>query len=396
MTNTTATKKKGRGRRVNGEGSIYQRPDGKWCGQLTFDGKRRSFYGKTAPEVKAKMDAAAHQHKTGTLPDTRNKGVTYGEYLPNWLETYKKPALKPSSYARYEFIINSYITPNIGGKRLVSLRSADLQQLINKLHKSTGKTKPGKPDGLCGSTLAFVHLVLRQSLEQAKKDKLIAVNPAADLVIPRHKPREMKPLYGDDATAFLNAIADDNQYALFATALFTGLRRGEIAGLKWPDVDLKAKTLTVRRSIVMINREPVLQEDVKSSKSARTVSLPAALVTILQKHKATQAAHRLKMGAAYTDAGFVFPKPDGSPLNPERIYNKLTRILKKHGFEHRRFHDLRHSFATMMIEAGTDIVTVSQMMGHADLKTTSRYTHVSQEMQQRAADKLDALIGQRI
>jgi len=385
-----AKKRKSTGRRLNGEGSIYQRNDGRWCCQIAIEGKPRYLYGKTAQEVKNKRDELKDQASKGILPEP-NK-VTVEQWLKTWMEEYKKNKLKPSTFHSYNQLIKLHINPRIGAKKVKDLRPSQIQKMINECYREGRKDGTG---GLSGRTVKYIHSILLQALDQAIKEKLIAYNPASadSISLPRHEKPEIQPLYTEQARDFLRAIKENRLYPLYLTDISTGLRRGELLGLQWPDISFTDKTATIKRSLIQVGGNVVLQESVKTKKSKRIVSLTDDVIAELRRLKARQAQDKLLMGEAYHKDNFVFCWEDGRPLRPDYVYHHFVRLLEELNLPKSRFHDLRHSFATIMLEQGVDLETTSAMLGHNSLAITADiYTHVRQEIQAAAANKMnDAL-----
>lgn len=402
-------KAKTTGRRLNGEGSIFQRKDNRWVCQITIDDKMRLFYGKSAQEVKDKRDQALEQANKGILPEP-NK-VTVEQWLKTWMEEYKKDSLKPSTYHSYQNLIDLHINPLIGKRKVKDLKPAHIQKLINdcyrngRIHKVkenvTDRTKKRREKapvkelkpGLSGKTVKYIHGILLQAFDQAIKEKLIAYNPAsADCInLPRREKPDIQPLYTEQAKDFLKAIKDNWLYPLYLMDISTGLRRGELLGLKWPDINFTDKTATIKRSLIQIGGKVVLQESVKTKKSKRIVSLTDDCVAELKRLKARQAEDKLSAGVdKYPKDDYVFCWQDGRPLRPDYVYRNLKKLLTENGFPASRFHDLRHSFATIMLEQGVDLETVSTMLGHNSISITGDiYSHVRQEIQATAAEKIN-------
>lgn len=343
-------KRKNTGRRLNGEGSIFQRKDGRWCCQITIESNLRCFYGKSSQEVKEKRDEALDQASKGILPEP-NK-VTVEQWLKTWMEVYKKDNLKPATYHSYSQLIRLHINPAIGKKKVKDLKSSHIQKLINDCYR-TGRIKKKtnvmnkdkvktKPAGLSARTVKYIHGILLQALDQAIKEKLIAYNPAsADSInLPHYEKPEIQPLYTEQARAFLQTIKDNWLYPLYLTDISTGLRRGELLGLKWTDIDFKNKTATIKRSLIQIGSKVKLQESVKTKRSKCIVSLTNTVITELKSLKAHQAQDKLILGEAYRKDNFVFCWQDGRPLRPDYVYHHFEKLLADHGFPKSRFHDL--------------------------------------------------------
>jgi len=405
-------KRKSTGRRLNGEGSIFQRSDDRWVCQIAIDGKIRYFYGKSSQEVKDKRDEALKLASKGILPEP-NK-VTVKEWLKTWMEEYKKDNLKAATYHSYDQLIRLHVNPAIGDKKIKDLKPSHIQKLVNDCFRSgriiklkenvTDRTKkrrekmPPKEQkpGLSGRTVKYIHGILLQAFDQAIKEKLIAYNPAnADSInLPRQEKPEIQPLYTEQARDFLKAIRDDYLYAVYLMDISTGLRRGELLGLKWTDIDLKKKTATIKRSLIQIGSKVVLQDSVKTKKSKRIVSLTDDVIAELKRLKARQAKDKLSIGEAYQNDNFIFCWQDGRNIRPDYVYHHFQDLLEDHNFSKSRFHDLRHSFATIMLEQGVDLETVSTMLGHNSIAITGDiYSHVRQDIQAVAAGKMNQALN---
>jgi Site-specific recombinase XerD len=253
---------------------------------------------------------------------------------------------------------------------------------------------------LSAKTVKYIHGILLQALDQAIKERLIAYNPAntGSIQLPRREKPDIQPLYTDQARDFLLAIKDDWLYPLFLTDISTGLRRGELLGLKWPDINFKDKTATIKRSLIQVGGKPILQESVKTKGSKRVVSLTDDVVAELKKLQDQQEKDRSALDEGlYQENDFVFCWQDGRALRPDYVYRHFQKLLKKHNFPMARFHDLRHSFATIMLEQGVEMEVVSTMMGHYSISMTADiYSHVRQELQDTAASKMNAALNANV
>ncbi|NLB52048.1 MAG: site-specific integrase [Syntrophomonadaceae bacterium] len=400
-------KKKSRGRRVNGEGSLYQLSDGRWCYAITFRGetKPRYFTAKDAEEaVRKKDEALATLTQNGFLPK-KNK-LTVSEWMDFWMNNYKVSDLEETGWESYENEIELRIKPHIGSILLPDLRPLDVQQWVNKLSKSGRRDGKG---GLAPKTVARSYGILRQALDKAVEQELIISNPAAKKLInlPKIPKPKIKHMTVDDAAAFLEAIKDDYMYPAIVTDLMIGLRRGELLGVKWKDFDLNKKgTVIVRRQLIRkTSGECKLVERVKTDTGYRELQLPPELIAILKKHKQQQWEQKQKLTGITekpTDSkvvaiksrkdpqgeDLVFCWPDGRWYSPDHLYRHLQRLLKKHGFEKLTVHGLRHTYATSAVALGTDLSVVSNNMGHSVIATTTIYLHSDREREKAAAAKM--------
>ena len=406
--------KKSRGRRANGEGSLYPLQDGRWCYAITFRGetKPRYFTGKTPDEaVGKKNEVLKTLHKNGFLPK-KNK-VTVEKWMVFWLENYKTSDLSDSGYESYEDEIDLRITPHLGKILLMDLRTLDVQQWVNKLSKAGRKDGKG---GLAPKTVVRTFGILRQALDKAVEDELIPSNPAGknpagkSLVnLPKIPKPQIKHMPIDDAVAFLQAIKKDYMYPAIMTDLILGLRRGELLGLKWKDVDFKKGTILIRRQLLRRKAGPELAERVKTDSGYRELELPPELIVFLEKYKREQLKVKRQMLGEkekkvvelrqkrkdLQEDDLIFCWPDGDWYAPDHLYRHLQRLLKKHGFERLSVHGLRHTYATSAVALGTDLAVLQKNLGHADGATTTIYLHSDRKREKEAAAKLEQTLLKR-
>ena len=311
--------------------------------------------------------------------------MTLEDWLDKWLLEYKSSTVKKSTLSGYEHSIEQFIKPALGKIKLIELKPTDIQKMYTELGRTNKKIHVfGKDDLLSPATIRTTHFILHQALEKAKSLNLIPSNPAEGLTIPARATPEKTILDDSELDIFMRAI--DNEpiwHDLFYTEITTGLRRGEICGLKWEDVDFDMGTLSVRRTLYRKYRQTIVTET-KTEKSTRKILLPKSTLEVLKRRKKTSLSE------------WIFPnflKPE-EPLNPQTAYTNLKKILKKAGLPNIRFHDLRHTFATTALEYGIDIKTLSATLGHITSDTTlDVYSHVTDTMQKEAARSIDVGIG---
>lgn len=370
------------GKRANGEGSIYKRKgDGRYCGTLTIEGeKRKSYYGATRQEVSRKLNDALKSHREG-LP-LADEQQTVGRFLAGWLEAVK-PTVRHSTYYRYSGYVRIHITPELGRVRLAKLTPEHLQRLY--AHRIEA--------GLSPMTVKHIHRVIHAALEKAVRWSLVPRN-VADLVDPpRTRRREMATLSALEARELMFAAQGERLEALYVVALTTGMRQGELLALRWGDVDLDRRTLQVRASLQRAAEGFEFGEP-KTASSRRGVALTQAATTALRRHRAAQASERLRVGAAWADLGLVFANEVGGALDPRNVLRRsFYPLLKRAGLPRIRFHDLRHTAATLMLAQGVHPKIASEMLGHSNIGITlDTYSHVTPTMQRSATDALDALL----
>ncbi len=326
-------------RRANGEGSIRKRPDGRWEGRYTAGrdpktGKTvyKNVLGKTQAEVKAKLKRAIQENmEVDTL---KAEKYTVGQRMDIWFENYAKIKVRPSSHNTYRGYIDNHIKPNIGKIQLNKLTTLEMQKLYKKL-LSKGRVDrteaKGQPKGLSPKTVRNIHQVISSAMDFARSQKLIAVNPTEGCALPKLEHQEMKTLPVEQLASFLREAKDSSVFEMYYIELATGLRQGELLGLKWEDLDLEQGTLRVQRQVSRINGE-VVEAPLKTKNSYRTISLGADAVGILKEQ-------RKKCGGG----PYVFPSSTGGPISPDSVLQMLHRVLKRAGLPKVRFHDLRHT-----------------------------------------------------
>ncbi len=375
-------------KRKPGEGTIRLRTDGRWEGRVVIGydekglPKTKSVTAKTKGECEEKLKVL--REELGRAVERIKPTMPFGEWIDFWYQNYCSPALRETTKASYENCIYAHIIPSIGHITLNKLTQNDMQQFYAKLKKSGRlqySEKLGK--GLSDRIVRSCHGCCRSALERAVKDGLINSNPSIGCKLPPKKGREMQILTPNEMARFLAQAKEEGYYEIFLLELSTGMRKGEILGLKWGDLNLGTGELRISREVVRANSKTLVTPP-KTKSSIRTVVLPPYMVEILAKMKAT---------AKYD---WIFPSPVnlGEPRNPSAIYHRCQLILERASCKKVRFHDLRHTFATMAIENGMDIKTLSDMIGHISSETTLNiYSHITDTMREQAAAKIDRKIG---
>ena len=289
-------------------------------------------------------------------------------------------------------VVRCHLKPSLGPIPLKDLRPEYLQELYTQKVKT----------GLSAGSVRLIHAVIHGALEQAMKNQLVIRNVSEACVLPRKEKKEIKPLTQEEVRRLLNAGKEGRLYPAILLEFGTGLRRGELLGLRWQDVDLVRSLLHVRQALVRVggqgdgNKKSRLAfQEPKTPLSRRTIPIPEDALEELKRHRARQAQEKLLLGQAYQDHGLVFCRADGKPYDIKTLNNYFIRMLKEAGLPHVRFHDARHTFATLMLELGEHPKTVQTMLGHSNIAMTlDRYSHVSLELEQRAAARLnEALRG---
>lgn len=363
----------GRKRRGNGEGTIYERSDGRWEGKIVLaNGKRHSAYGKTRQEVVAKLRQLASDQDRG-LPVGLNQRLTLGAFLTDWCERHGS-GKRPRTRRRYRELLALHIIPQLGRVPLVKLTPLAIERRLQELYTQPIQ-RGNKP--LSAATVNRVRSALHVALEDAVYKGVLARNPCDQAKAPREERHEPHVYTEAQCFAFLDAIVGDRLEALYLLALTTGLRNGELLGLTWETADLAAGTVRVShiRTIDEENQPTVALP--KTDSSRRTLRLLPEVVDALRAHRTRQIEERLATGAAYHDDNLVFARPDGRPIDG-RSFNRvyLYPLQRRHGLPRVKLHELRHSFATLQLHEGTPLAEVSRFLGHASQRTTlTMYSH---------------------
>ncbi len=373
-----------RPKRSNGEGSLGRRPNGTWAAAVSLpDGRRKFFYGKTREDVRRKLTRALHAIEVGSLTDSR--GVTVGEFLDQWLTEVVQPNVRPWTYKGYEVHVRLHLKPAIGHIPLAKLAPLHVQQLLNAK----------KSAGLSPKSIRYIRGTLRTALNQAVRWDLLSRNPASVVDGPRVGHYEIRPFTPEEARTFLAAMKGDRLEALYSVALTMGLRQGEALGLCWKEVDLEMGYLRVSKQLQRFGGETRLVEP-KTTRSRRTLALPASIASSLKEHHDRQLKEREAAGNNWTETDLVFTTAAGKPIDATRISKDFHRHLDRAGLPQRRFHDLRHSCATLLLVQGVSPRVVMEVLGHSQIALTmNTYTHVLPELRRQAADRMDELIAER-
>jgi integrase len=383
-------------KRGQNEGSIFQREsDGRWCGVLNLGWenghrKRKYFYGATAAEVQEQLLKARSDHARG-LPVAVER-QTIAQYLDQWLEHTLKARAKPRSYESFSTIARLHINPAIGKIQLHKLTPQHIQRLLDEKSK----------EGLSPQTVTNIRTVFRSALSQAVKWNLVSRNSAALVDAPRIPQRKIEPLNPEHARKLLEVASGSRYEAIYTVALTLGLRRGETLGVRWSDIDLEGRALRVSQSVQRLStglkegrKSELRATETKTDGSRRTIALPDSVVRALRAHRVHQAQERLVAGTLWEDHGLVFTNRVGRPIEPILIHREYKSLLKKAGLPTTlRFHDLRHSAASLLLAQGVHPRAIMELLGHSSITVTmNTYGHVLPAMMREAADKMDAIIG---
>lgn len=377
-------------KRGSGEGSIYQRSDTRWCATISLPrvgGQRRtrkSFYGLTRKEVADQLTKALRERDQG-LPVTNDR-QTLEQFLTYWLEHHVRPSVRPRTFESYSLLSRVHLIPDLGRIPLQQLTPQHVQAFLASKLKS----------GRAPQTVRHMRTVLRRALNAAMKWNLIGRNSAALVDPPRLERRRTTTLSAEQARRVLEAADGERLAALYTLALSLGMREGEVLGLRWSDIrELEggSPTLTISQTLQRIGREFQFAEP-KTDRSRRTLALPKSVVKALLAHRRRQAAERLALGPAWNDLDLVFTTPDGLPIERKSLHRNFKHLLAKAGMPDCRFHDLRHSAASLLIAEGVPLRTIMELLGHSSISVTADiYSHIAPAMMRDAADKMDSILG---
>jgi integrase len=394
-------------KRGNAEGSIYKLQDGRWRAAVTTGWKlnargmkvsrRKVFTAPTRHEVAEQMTQALRDQHRG-LPIASDKR-TVGEFLHAWLTDVAKPTVKPKTYRTYADLVKLHIEPGLGTHRLDKLTPQHVRAWVNEKlvtpQPSRKKARKGDPEPgapLSPRTVKHLLVTLRGALDSAVKDGLIQRNVAALVDTPRSTKPTMHTFTPEQARAFLDAVKGHRLDALFATAIALGYRQGEALGLQWPDVDLDNSTLTVRQAIQRIDGKLTITPTKKDK--IHTVNLPAVTRSALMAHRIAQSEERILAGSRWRETGFVFTTSIGTPIDARSVIRVFHAVLKTAGLPALRFHDLRHSAATLLLAQGVSPRYISDLLGHSQVSFTMQtYAHVLPHVQREVATKMDEILS---
>ena len=377
-------------RRPSGDGMVRKRDDGRWEGRIVVGHKAngdpifRHVYAKTQKTLTEKLHQSIECYQDVEL--TEDSRMTLGQWLDRWLAEYKDGTIRPGTLESYRNYIENYIKPQLGGKQVSLITTQDVQRMYRRL-KNGGRVREDaeRSKRLSDSTVRHIHTMLHGAMKAAVQAHIIPKNPTENATVPKSNYKPMQVLNEQELDTFLQAVQKDDIWRdFFYTELMTGLRRGEICALMWRDFDAKAGTLGISRTLHSKGQGVYALGDTKTSQGNRTIILPESVAALLRARKKASISQ------------WIFPQPASPelPMNPGTAYRRLKTLLEEAGLPSIRFHDLRHTFATLALQNGMDVKTLSAMLGHVSAATTlDIYTHSTSDMQHAAARKIDCGIG---
>lgn len=391
-------RKKKRNKRANGEGGIYKKGP-YWEAVVTkgydSNGKQlfKYFSAKTQQEVAKKLRDYITDTQRGTYIEPTK--ITVGEWLDYWYKSHVIDIVKIKTRCDYESSIRCYIKPHLGGIKLTELKGMQIQEFYNNLLKNGSLRKKG---GLSPKTVRNIHVAFHRALEQAVNDDLIMKNPLRGVTLPSQKGKPIEILTKEEQKKLVDNCGEHPWEMAILLTLYSGMRLGEVTGLTWEDINFESNCIRINKQVGRVqNFTPdaqqktklCLRKETKTSSSNRTISIAPVIIERLKEHKTRQDKHITKLGDIYNNLNMVFCREDGNLIDPKTFRTFFINTLDKAGIAKKKFHALRHTFATRALESGINPKTVSQILGHASIKMTlDTYSHVSPELQQEAMQKI--------
>jgi len=367
-------------KRGQNEGTIYKRKNGNWAAQVSIQGRRLTKYTKTQSEARTCLRTTLNQVDNGIT--FLGAQMQLGKYLEQWLVTVKT-SVRPKTYEQYRQIVTGYIVPILGHIKLKDVRPDHVQSLYNTKLKS----------GTSNRTVRMIHAVIHRALNQAFKMGIITRNPSDVVIKPKLIKKEMKTLTDTQVQTLLLAARGTRYEGLYLLAVTTGLREGELLGLKWSDLDWVTRHLSVQRQLQRLSGQGLVFSEPKSASGRRVIALGSATIEKLREHYKHQQVERLAAGEQWIENDLIFPTIIGTPSDGSNFIRNFKSLLHANNMPIIRFHDLRHTAATLMLQQGIHPKVVQERLGHSQVSMTlDTYSHVLPNMQEEAAEKIDELI----
>jgi integrase len=407
-------------RRGANEGTIFQERPGKWRAIVSVGHRngrriRKTFTAGTRREVREKLTKALRDHQLGI--NVAPQRQTVSQFLQSWLMEVAKQNVRSSTFASYEWIVREHLIPGIGPTPIAKLSAQQLQSFLNdrltvvKCPQCKRQMSPAQfpdhlrkthadkaermktPKPLAPRTVQHIHATLRVALAQAEKWGIVPRNVASLVDAPHVPHKQMRLLTPEQAQRFLKSIMEDRLEALYSVAMALGLRQGEALGLRWADIDLDRGTLTVANTLQRIDSKLQLVET-KRDRSRHTITLPQICVKALWRHRVRQDEERRNAEELWQETGFVFTTTCGTPLDGPTVTHRFQKALRTAQLPHMRFHDLRHTCATLLLAQGVHPRLVMDILGHSQIAVTmNTYSHVIPTMQKEIAMRMDEILN---
>ena len=370
-----------------GAGTIHKRSDGRWSVQVYVTDSlgrrtRRSLYGATKAEVEEKRDRLLEaESRREPIAPTK---LMVGSYLVEWLEQMARPRVRPGTAANYQWYIEKYLTPGLGARPLGALTAREVRTYLDGLRRN----------GVGARTVQYAHATLRAALEDAVREELIAKNVAKLVRVRRPEKKEPAPLGVGEVRQLLEAHRGQRVFPMLVVFALLGMRRSEVLGLKWNDVDLEVESLRVVRGLQRVGSD-LVEMPTKTERSRRTIPLPGFVVEVLREHREVQEKERVELAEKWPDLGFVFTSAVGTPIDPRNCTRLVQNACEKAEVRVVRLHDFRHGCVSVLLELGVPPRTAMEIVGHTTLEMTmNTYGHVSLASKREAMDAVGRLFDE--
>jgi len=370
-------------RRGNNEGSIFKRKDGRWCAQVSLEGQRLTMYGKTRMQCRDWIRQTLPKNEDS--PAFGYKQLTLERYVETWLG-YKKLSQRPRTVHSYRRMAELYLLPRLGKMLLKDIRPGHIQQLYKNMRE----------DGKGARTIQLAHVVLHCIFRQVVKEGILRRNPLEAVDRPRVETAEFHILNEEQVRRFMIFASESRYETLFHLALTSGMRKGELLGLKWCDVDWVKGVVKVQRQLQIVPDQGVALVAPKSKAGYRQIKLGQGSMRKLEAHQKQQALEKAAAGERWQEHGLIFTTSIGTYVNQSKVSRVFKQILQQAGLPDMRFHDLRHTSISILLANGTPVNTVQRRAGHSKASvTTDIYGHAMDRSAERAAQKIEEIITPR-
>lgn len=354
---------------------------------------RKNVICNSKSEAKKELSIFFAEVNKGTMYNS--KVITFADYTDIWLKEYAEPNLAPRTIERYKDLLNTHIMAEIGNMKLTQIKPFDLNKLYNKLSKKTTKRRDenGNFMLLSNNSIIKVHKLLSIMFNTAISWGMLPYNICSNVKLPKEKRTEMAYYTIEEVEELLKYLDKEplKYKAIISIAIMTGLRRGEIIGLHWQDIDFNTGNVTIKRSVQYLIGKGVSEKTPKTETSKRTITLPTYCISILKELQKENLKQRILLGSKYIVNDNVFVTEIGNIMHPDTITSWFAKFIEKNKLRKIRFHDLRHTSATILLSEGINIKAVSKQLGHNNISITSRYVHALESANKQVANIFDVI-----